>query len=158
MLSNLESDSAKLLQIVLVGQPELRSTLERTDMRQLRQRISITCHLARLSRPEVEEYILHRLEVAGNREALSFSSGAFDRIYDCSGGIPRLVNVICSFLLITTFAEKTGTVNAVMVDDTVEGIGLASHSDNAGDPASGDNGLLRTAAGATARREQGGEA
>lgn len=134
MLSNLETDSSKLLQIVLVGQPELRGTLVRADMLQLRQRISIMCHLTRLNRPEVEEYIRHRLEVAGNRDALQFTTDALDRIYHSSGGIPRLVNIICNFLMVTAFAEKAREVNVAMVDDTVEGTGLASLGPGNDDP------------------------
>ncbi|VAX34744.1 FIG022606: AAA ATPase, partial [hydrothermal vent metagenome] len=67
MLSNLETDDAKLLQIVLVGQPELKKVLARPELRQLRQRISISCHIYPITRAETEEYIFHRLEVAGNR-------------------------------------------------------------------------------------------
>jgi putative secretion ATPase (PEP-CTERM system associated) len=143
MLSNLETDNSKLLQIVLVGQPELRGTLARPELRQLRQRISIMCHLTRLTRPEVEEYIRHRLEVAGNRDALQFTTDALDRIYDSSGGIPRLVNIICNFLMVTAFAEKAREVNAAMVDDTVEGTGLASLSPASDDPVLRRKALLR---------------
>ena len=106
MLSNLETADSKLLQIILVGQPELRSQLARPELRQLRQRISIQCHLQPLSRQEVEEYILHRLEVAGNREALRFTPAAFDVIAKYSCGIPRLINIICDFLLLAAFAEE----------------------------------------------------
>jgi general secretion pathway protein A len=107
MLSNLETDNAKLLQIILVGQPELRETLALPNLLQLRQRISINCHIHPLTRQEVEDYILHRLHVAGNRDAVAFSSQAFDIIHKYSRGIPRLVNVICDFLLISAFIEET---------------------------------------------------
>ncbi|MGW8180221.1 MAG: AAA family ATPase, partial [bacterium] len=72
LLSNLETDDTKLLQIILVGQPEIRTMLSRPDMRQLRQRIGVGCHITPLSISEVAEYIRHRLEVAGNREAILF--------------------------------------------------------------------------------------
>jgi general secretion pathway protein A len=107
MLSNLETDNAKLLQIILVGQPELRETLALPNLLQLRQRISINCHIHPLTRKEVEDYILHRLQVAGNRDAVAFSGQAFDIIHKYSRGIPRLVNVICDFLLISAFIEET---------------------------------------------------
>ena len=119
MLSNLETDNAKLLQIILVGQPELRRTLAMPSLLQLRQRISINCHINPLSRLEVEEYILHRLAVVGNREAVIFSKPAFDMIYTFSRGIPRLINVICDFLLLSAFAEETREIGEEIVRDIV---------------------------------------
>jgi general secretion pathway protein A len=119
MLSNLETDDAKLLQIILVGQPELRTTLSRPGLLQLRQRISINCHLTPLSREEVEEYILHRLEVAGNRQAITFLPEALDAIYQFSRGIPRLVNIICDFLMLSAFAEEASVVDGDMTRDVI---------------------------------------
>lgn len=119
MLSNLETDSAKLLQIILVGQPELKSILSVPEMTQLRQRISITCHLQPLNRQETEEYILHRLETAGNRNAVSFTVEAFDIIFRYSRGIPRLINIICDFLLLSAFAEETTNLDGAMARDIV---------------------------------------
>ncbi len=119
MLSNLETDTAKLMQIVLVGQPELRQILARPEMRQLRQRISISCRIHSLGRTEIEEYILHRLEVAGNRQALTFSDGCMDIIYQSCRGIPRLINIMCDFILLTAFMEETRTVDTAMLNDIV---------------------------------------
>ncbi|HXY54430.1 MAG TPA: XrtA/PEP-CTERM system-associated ATPase [Nitrospirota bacterium] len=120
MLSNLETDTAKLLQIILVGQPEIRDLLARPELRQLRQRISISCRINPLTRLETEEYILHRLEVAGNREAVIFSDGCMDVIFKYCKGIPRLVNIMCDYLLLTAFIEEKKTVDASMVRDIVE--------------------------------------
>ena len=117
LLSNLETDSAKLLQIVLVGQPELRGILAHPSLRQLRQRISIHFHLVPLDRAETEAYIFHRLEMAGNRNAVSFSAGALDRVYHYSSGIPRLINLLCDFLLLSLFAEEKREVDAELVRD-----------------------------------------
>jgi len=117
MLSNLEASDSKLLQIILVGQPELRTTLSAPEMRQLRQRININCHLHALNREEVEQYITYRLEVAGNASAACFSPGALDAIYHYSRGIPRLVNIICDFLLLSAFAEETNFISVEMVQD-----------------------------------------
>lgn len=117
MLSNLETDDSKLLQIILVGQPELRRTLSGNDMLQLRQRISINCHLAPMLREETEQYIRHRMDVAGNREAVTFTSDAFDLIYTFSRGVPRLINIICDFLMLSAFAEETKTIDGAMVRD-----------------------------------------
>jgi putative secretion ATPase (PEP-CTERM system associated) len=119
MLSNLETDSAKLLQIILVGQPELRKTLGEPGMLQLRQRISINCHLQPLSRMEIEDYIHHRLEIAGERTAVVFDVEALDIIYKYSRGIPRLINIICDFLMLSAFAEGTKHLDGEMVLDII---------------------------------------
>ncbi len=119
MLSNLETDTSKLLQIILVGQPELRKTLAQPELRQLRQRISISCHLMPLSRQETEDYIFHRLEIAGNRNAVSFDDGSIDIIYSFSRGIPRLVNIICDFLMLSAFAEETRRMTKELVQEVI---------------------------------------
>jgi putative secretion ATPase (PEP-CTERM system associated) len=119
MLSNLETDDAKLLQIIMVGQPELRRILAVPGLLQLRQRISINCHINPLSRPEVEAYILHRLHIAGNREAVTFSSEAVGIIFTYSRGIPRLINIICDFLMLSAFAEETTQIDEDMVRDII---------------------------------------
>jgi general secretion pathway protein A len=119
MLSNLETDDAKLLQIIMVGQPELRRTLALPCLLQLRQRISINCHINPLSRPEVQEYIMHRLHIAGNREAVTFSREAVDIIFTYSRGIPRLINIICDFLMLSAFAEEAKQIDVEMVQDII---------------------------------------
>lgn len=119
MLSNLETSNSKLLQIILVGQPELRTILSAPGLRQLRQRININCHLQALSREEVELYIIHRLEVAGNATAVMFTPDALDAIFRYSRGIPRLINIICDFLMFLAFAEETTTLNVEMVNDVI---------------------------------------
>jgi putative secretion ATPase (PEP-CTERM system associated) len=120
MLSNLETVDSKLLQIVLVGQPELRDTLLLPELRQLRQRISISCHISPLMRPEVKDYVLHRLEVAGNREAVTLSEKVLDNIYIFSCGIPRLINILCDFLLLSAFMDGTRDITVSMVEDIAE--------------------------------------
>jgi len=127
MLSNLESSQHKLLQIVLVGQPELRETLAAPELLQLRQRISINCHLKALSRQEVSEYITHRMTVAGNENALSFPPGTLDLVYQYSRGIPRLVNIICDFLMLSAFAEEVTTISLEMARDVVGDLDFENH-------------------------------
>jgi general secretion pathway protein A len=95
LLSNLETYDRKLLQIVLMGQPELRARLEAHELRQLRQRITVRYHLPALTWPEVALYIHHRLEVAGGKGAPYFTSPAVWRIFQYSRGIPRLINAVC---------------------------------------------------------------
>ncbi len=127
MLSNLETNNAKLLQIALVGQPELGRVLSLAEMRQFRQRIGISCHIVPLQRQETEEYIMHRLSVAGNRDALSFTGDSLDKIHEFTGGIPRQINTLCDFLLLTAFTEERRDVSGEMVRDVADGIGLLAH-------------------------------
>jgi putative secretion ATPase (PEP-CTERM system associated) len=119
MLSNLEASSSKLMQIILVGQPELRTILAAPELRQLRQRININCHLQALSREEVEQYIGHRLEIAGNATAVYFEPESLDAIFRYSRGIPRLINIICDFLMFLAFAEEATTLTVDMVSDVI---------------------------------------
>ncbi len=119
LLSNLEADTFKLVQIILVGQPELRQIIAKPSLRQLRQRISISCHLNPLNREETEEYIFHRIGTVGSRDCVSFAEGAFDMIFRFSGGIPRLINLICDFLLLSAFVEETRHIDIELVKDAV---------------------------------------
>jgi len=105
LLSNLETDQRKLLQIVLLGQPELREKLNDRSLRQLRQRITVRYHLTPLSRPEIERYIQHRLQVVGANGRPAFTSWAIRSIFRYSGGIPRLVNAVCDKALLAGFVE-----------------------------------------------------
>src|ERR1700722_2158324 len=95
LLSNLETDERKLLQIVLLGQPELRDRLNEHGLRQLRQRITVRYHLNALSREEVGQYVHHRLQVSGANGTPYFTTPALWRIFNYSKGIPRMVNAIC---------------------------------------------------------------
>lgn len=127
MLSNLETDNAKLLQIILVGQPELRKTLASATLVQLRQRISINCHIQPLSQQEIELYILHRMEKAGDRDAANFSQETINIIFTYSRGIPRLINIICDFILLAAFAEETRVIDAALVQDIIGDLDFVYH-------------------------------
>lgn len=107
LLSNLETDQRKLLQIVLIGQPELREKLNDRSLRQLRQRITVRYHLTPLSRQEVERYVQHRLEVVGANGRPAFTPWAIRSVFRYSGGIPRLVNAVCDKALLAGFVEGT---------------------------------------------------
>ncbi len=122
LLSNLETDKSKLLQIILLGQPELKNTLAVPELRQLRQRISISCHINPLGRSETEEYVLHRLEIAGNREAVTFLGGAMDALHAATRGIPRLINIFCDFLLLASFTEESKEISVDMVTEVAADI------------------------------------
>ena len=104
LLTNLETNQRKLLQIVLLGQPELALMLERPELRQLRQRIVARYHLGPLTRPEVAAYVRHRLEVAGAQRQL-FPARLMDRVYRLSGGVPRIINVLCDRALLGTYVQ-----------------------------------------------------
>jgi putative secretion ATPase (PEP-CTERM system associated) len=129
LLSNLEAESSKLLQIILVGQPELRDSIERPDLLQLRQRIGFRCHLASLS--SNENYIFYRLKKAGNRDAVSFTPEALALIYQYSGGIPRLINFCCDFILLAAFAEETREISTEMAREVIEGLAETSSTQEA---------------------------
>jgi general secretion pathway protein A len=119
LLSNLETDNRKLLQIVLMGQPELRDRLNHPGMRQLRQRITVRYHLPPLNRYEVNQYIQHRLEVAGARGVPYFTQPALWRVYSYSQGIPRLLNAICDKALLAGFVSQQERINYRMVGRAV---------------------------------------
>jgi putative secretion ATPase (PEP-CTERM system associated) len=137
LLSNLETGNSKLLQIVLIGQPELQQTLDQHSMRQLRQRIGISCHLSALSANEVADYIFYRLDKAGNRDAVTFDDGAIEVIHRYSGGIPRLVNRICDFLLLAAFGEGTRHLTLDLVTEVAAETGDIAAGSGAG-PATGE--------------------
>ncbi len=119
LISNLETDKYKLLQIILVGQPELRKILAKPELRAFRQRTNVSCHICPLTVEETEQYIYHRLNVAGNRDAVIFENGSIPLIYKFSRGIPRLINVACDFLLLSAFAEQTKEISLKMVKEVM---------------------------------------
>jgi len=119
MLSNLETDKSKLLQIILVGQPELNIKLSRPELEQLRQRITISTHISPLAREELESYIKFRLRVAGNEEAVTFEEGIIDAIYDFSRGIPRLINILCDFTFLTAFTDDKKIIDIGLIQEVI---------------------------------------
>jgi general secretion pathway protein A len=115
LISNLETDTEKLIQIVLMGQSELRDILARHDLRQLAQRVTARYHLAALSLTETGEYVRHRIAVAGGKGKVGFTGDALAAVHARSGGIPRLVNLVCDRALLAGFVKGTRTVTAAMV-------------------------------------------
>jgi general secretion pathway protein A len=112
MLSNLETERGKLLQIVFVGQPELRQRLARPDLRQLNQRIVRRYHLRPFSRRETEDYVHHRLAVAGSHGRVQFSRGAFSVIFRLSSGIPRKINLLCERAMLAAYVHGSRRIKA----------------------------------------------
>ncbi len=115
LLSNLETETQKLLQIILIGQPELDAKLSSAELRQLRQRISVHWRLAPLALSETRDYVRHRLRIAAAAERELFSEGALREVHRLSGGIPRLVNVLCDRALLAGYAERTTEITARLV-------------------------------------------
>jgi general secretion pathway protein A len=119
LLSNLETTKNKLLQIILVGQPELGDLLDSYELRQLNQRISLSCRLKPLSFSETMEYILHRLHVASHNPASIFTRSAIRRIYKYSGGIPRLINIACDRSLLTAYGFNRKKVTGEIAEAAI---------------------------------------
>lgn len=115
LLSNLETEQEKLLQIVLIGQPELAEHLELHELRQLDQRITARYHLRELDRDETLQYIAYRLRVAGGRGRIRFTRGAVRAVYRYSGGVPRMINAICDRALLVGYTQESRDVTTAIV-------------------------------------------
>jgi putative secretion ATPase (PEP-CTERM system associated) len=119
MLSNLETEKSKLLQIVLVGQPNLRDKLTASELEQLRQRITVSYHLQPLDADETENYINHRLRLAALAQPVVFPRPATDVIHARSRGVPRIINVICDAALVFGYAEERRNVDLPLVQEVL---------------------------------------
>jgi len=124
LLSNLETTKNKLLQIVLVGQNELLDILARPELRQLNQRIAIRCQLEHLSLEETVHYIDNRLNVAGNRGQVRFQKDAIRSIHRASGGIPRLVNLICDYSLLAGYVKQKEAISSKEVNQALQELNI----------------------------------
>ena len=136
LLSNLETNTAKLIQIVLIGQPELDTQLESPDLRQLRQRISVRWRLMPLSMTDTRDYVRHRLRIAAGAPRELFTDLALREVHRRSGGIPRLINLLCDRALLAGFAVEAKAI----------GLGLVAQTDRE----------VRASAGSKPRRTRGG--
>lgn len=132
MLSNLETEKEKLIQIILLGQPQLKAKLEHAKMEQFRQRIAVYYHLSPLSYNETEEYILHRLGLVSQNYKDIFTKEAVDFIYQHSGGIPRIINLVCDSALLSGYVYDTKTIDQKIISEVIKerdfnGQGQAKH-------------------------------
>ncbi len=139
MLSNLETDTDKLIQIVLVGQPELIAKLQKPAMRQLDQRIAVRYHLTPLDLDETRAYIAHRLRKAGAQQPDLFTAGAVARIHEAAAGIPRRINLICDYSLMAGYVRETRRldetiVNAALAELAPQGGSVAVPGQKASEP------------------------
>jgi general secretion pathway protein A len=124
ILSNLEVNDAKLLQIVLVGQLNLLDVLDEAEMRQLNQRISLRATLKPLTRPELEAYIGHRLAIASGMSVVSFEKGALDRVHKYSGGVPRVINLLCDRALMLGAQAGSAQINGAVIHRAAKALAL----------------------------------
>ncbi|MEI8298008.1 MAG: AAA family ATPase [Pseudomonadota bacterium] len=118
LLSNVNSDGDLVLQILLVGQPELRQTLQRPELLQLAQRISADFHLTAMSQAETSAYVEHRLRASGSRDGL-FTRDALELVHVHSGGVPRLINQLCDMSMVYGYAVKQSIIDADLVREVL---------------------------------------
>ena len=118
MLSNLETEEDKLIQIVLMGQPELAERIDKADLEQLRQRIMVRYHLFPLEVAETQRYIEHRLQVAGPG-SVGFDLSAFQRVFEFSRGIPRLINSVCDAALVVAYNEGSKSIGDEVIEKAI---------------------------------------
>lgn len=119
LLSNLETEQEKLIQIILVGQPELNEILRLPRLEQLRSRIAVRYHITPLEPDEVPTYVRHRLRVAGNEHAVTFTDAAMKRLVEYSRGVPRLINVICDKCLLAAYVLEKREVDESIVEQAI---------------------------------------
>lgn len=122
LISNLETEDDKLIQIVLAGQPELEVLLAKPELRQLNQRIAVRYRLTPISMEETGAYVQHRLKVAGESGGVSFSDCALKEIYLYTGGVPRLINILCDRTLLTAYGDEHRNVDAGVVKRAIREI------------------------------------
>ncbi|MBU2541271.1 MAG: AAA family ATPase [Candidatus Omnitrophica bacterium] len=120
MLSNLETETDKMIQIILIGQPQLRTKLEHPRLEQFKQRISVYYHLEALDKNEAQDYIRHRLKVASSNGVDIFSQGALDSIYTYSKGVPRLINLVCDSALLSGYVYEMKTITKKFIDESIK--------------------------------------
>jgi type II secretory pathway predicted ATPase ExeA len=133
LLSGIETSTEKVLRIILAGQPELRDTLDTPELKQLLQRVRLRFHLGALDQHDMQEYIQHRLKVAGREEGGLFTEDAFPLIYRYSGGVPRLINTICDSALLVAFADDKTEIGPAEIENTAEELGWEEHEDTTGE-------------------------
>jgi general secretion pathway protein A len=136
LLSNLETPTSKLLQIMLVGQPELNEMLDRPDLRQLRQRIVLRHHLRPFDPEELAQYVDERMRLAGYTGKGAFKRGALKRLHELTGGVPRLVNVLCDGALLAGYTREQASLDDGMIDEVAKELRLVAPVETPGqDPA-----------------------
>jgi general secretion pathway protein A len=134
LLSNLETPTSKLLQIMLVGQPELDAMLDRPDLRQLRQRVVLRHHLRPFDEAELAAYVDERMRLAGYTGKGVFKRSALTRLHEVTGGVPRLVNVLCDGALLAGYTREQATLDAGAIDEVARELHLLNEAALNGQP------------------------
>lgn len=143
LLSNLETTQEKLLQIILVGQPELGDMLSSHQLRQLGQRITISCHLDPLTFQEAKDYIRHRISLASHRAGPPFDKGSYRAIYEYSKGIPRLINIACNRVLLNAFSRNSVKITGSITKEAIKEL-TREKAENSHGSIQGSIGLITT--------------
>lgn len=131
MLTNLETSTEKLLQIVLVGQPELDERLKQPQLRQLRQRLTLRAKTHPLTLDETRAYVLQRLRIAGSNGQMIFTPESLDSVYRYATGIPRLINLICEHCLISAFVDQQKLIEPIVVETVARDFDLGGNPSSA---------------------------
>lgn len=119
MLSNLETEKEKLIQIILMGQPQLKAKLEHAKLLQFKQRIALNYHLEGLSQEETNNYIQHRIKLASSNGTDIFTQEAVEKIYDYSRGIPRLINLVCDSALLSGYVMSQPQIDVKIINEVI---------------------------------------
>jgi len=122
LLTNLETSKSKLLQVILMGQPELDGILEDSQFRQLKQRVSLRYHLQPLNKEDMEKYIKKRLRIAGTLDLNMFTQKALNKIYTYSKGIPRVINIICDNALLMGYATDQKVIGSKIIHEVIKNL------------------------------------
>jgi general secretion pathway protein A len=149
LLSNLETPRSKLIQIMLVGQPELKEMLRKPELRQLRQRIALSHHLRPFDEEETRQYVEDRLRRAGHTGGKLFKRGAMRALYKLTGGTPRLINVLCDSALLMGFAREQKVVDTEMIREAAVDLDLMPI-----EPTEAESGEKRATGGSSAGRSR----
>jgi len=120
MLSNLETETEKLIQIILLGQPELKGILALSRLEQLRQRVAVYFHLTPLTETETKEYVVHRLKIASGTDHQYITQEALQLVYQFSKGVPRLINQICDSAFLTGYITETSVIDDRIIKEVIE--------------------------------------
>ncbi|MFH1190868.1 MAG: AAA family ATPase [Candidatus Omnitrophota bacterium] len=120
MLSNLETEKEKLLQIILMGQPQLNTKLQHEKLEQFKQRIAVNFHLEPLTKKETHEYVIHRIKIVTPNKAIIFSPEAIDELFSYSKGIPRIINLVCDSALLSGYLYELRTITPAIIHEVIK--------------------------------------
>ncbi|MCM8595418.1 XrtA/PEP-CTERM system-associated ATPase [Accumulibacter sp.] len=156
MLSNFQFGTQALLQSFLIGQPEFRKIMQSPQMQQLRQRVIAACHIGPMDQDETQAYIEHRLKCAGSKGSPHFDAGAFEAIYEASGGIPRRINAHCDRLLLSGFLNGRSEFTRADVEEVARELREETHSSPPGNAASAERATDEGPSGGTSQLTDSG--